>query len=165
MLACSLSLVCVFQGTAWCPRSASHEALSGSRAIVHGQMPARAAICVEWRGPTSLLPKNCRPRACSSSCAATHAQLGIHHCRRNTMAKARQRARKDVHATITQNIIDAIEKGQTTNELPWRTNRFLPIRYTERRAYRGVNVLNLWAESMLRGYSSLIGQGSTPGRR
>jgi len=72
------------------------------------------------------------------------------------MAKIRRRqsAPKDVHAIITQNIIEAIEKGQATDELPWRKSQYLPIRFAERRAYRGVNVLNLWAESMLRGFSS-----------
>lgn len=66
----------------------------------------------------------------------------------------RKGARKDVHATITQNIIEAIEKGQATNELPWRRDHLLPIRFSVGRPYRGVNVLNLWAESMLRGFSS-----------
>ena len=62
--------------------------------------------------------------------------------------------KKDVHATITNNIIQAIESGKTSLELPWRHTECLPLRISNGKPYQGVNVLGLWAVSMIKRYSS-----------
>lgn len=62
--------------------------------------------------------------------------------------------KNDIHATITYNIIAAIESGNTSLELPWQRTDSLPLRVSNGMPYRGVNTLALWAVSMLRGYGS-----------
>lgn len=66
---------------------------------------------------------------------------------------------KDVHATVTHNIIEAIEAGQTTTALPWRCAHRVPTKLSDGTPYRGVNILNLWAVALLRGYDSALWGG------
>ena len=64
---------------------------------------------------------------------------------------------RDVYATVTTQITDAIEKGVGTWRMPWHTSgqyTFSPINVTSRKAYRGINTLCLWAASEAKGYSS-----------
>lgn len=60
----------------------------------------------------------------------------------------------DVHQTITDNIIAAIEAGQTTTGMPWVSAGGLPMKLSDGTPYQGVNVLHLWAVASLRGYRS-----------
>ena len=60
----------------------------------------------------------------------------------------------DVHQTITDNIIAAIEAGETTTGMPWVSAGGLPIKLSDGTPYQGVNVLHLWAVAALRGYRS-----------
>ena len=71
------------------------------------------------------------------------------------MIKRQQSTRaSDVHQTITDNIIAAIEAGETTTGMPWVSAGGLPIKLSDGTPYQGVNVLNLWAAAALRGYRS-----------
>lgn len=64
--------------------------------------------------------------------------------------------RFDVHATITNTIIAAIERGVDEFVMPWhRQGGFgRPANAATSRLYRGVNVLALWATAMTKGFSS-----------
>lgn len=62
----------------------------------------------------------------------------------------------DVHQVITDQIIAAIEAGVDKAKLPWHrtgTSSFLPRNAVTGNDYAGINVLALWVNSELRGYS------------
>jgi len=63
----------------------------------------------------------------------------------------------DVYARVTDQIINAIEKGVGNWKMPWHTSgRFAssPINATSRKAYRGINTVCLWAAAESKGYDS-----------
>lgn len=65
--------------------------------------------------------------------------------------------RFDIHQHITNQIIAAIENGAGEFRLPWHRsagNIMRPINIASKNAYRGVNVLTLWAAADACGYSS-----------
>ena len=64
--------------------------------------------------------------------------------------------RLDIYQTVTDTIIEAIEKGLTghSNELPWHGTSALPHNAHTGKAYRGVNIPVLWSYKVVRGYSS-----------
>src|SRR3982751_1543243 len=66
-------------------------------------------------------------------------------------------ARRDVYASVTSQIVNAIEQGVGTWRMPWHTSgRFAssPINVTSRKAYRGINTCCLWAAAEAKGYDS-----------
>jgi antirestriction protein ArdC len=68
-----------------------------------------------------------------------------------------QAVRSDVHQTITDSIVAAIERGTGEFHLPWRRsagNIMRPINVASQKPYRGVNILSLWATADAKGYSS-----------
>src|SRR5438128_2130366 len=65
--------------------------------------------------------------------------------------------KRDVYATVTSQIITAIEKGVGTWRMPWHTSgrhAFSPINVASRKAYRGINTLCLWSAAEAKGYES-----------
>jgi antirestriction protein ArdC len=63
--------------------------------------------------------------------------------------------RRDIHAAITQTIIDAIEAGAGKSERPWhRPGLQMPLNAATTNHYKGVNVVALWAQAIDRGYGS-----------
>ena len=65
--------------------------------------------------------------------------------------------RFDIHQHITDQIIAAIENGAGEFRLPWHRsagNIMRPVNIASKNAYRGVNVLTLWATADAMGYSS-----------
>lgn len=60
----------------------------------------------------------------------------------------------DIYEKITAEIIEAIEAGCDKFELPWQTFGVLPTNASNRRRYRGVNTLALWAVASRRGYNT-----------
>ncbi|MBS0349090.1 MAG: DUF1738 domain-containing protein [Proteobacteria bacterium] len=64
---------------------------------------------------------------------------------------------RDLYAEVTQRIVEAIERGVRPWSRPWARSQtaagMLPRRHTGE-AYRGVNVLLLWAAAQERGYSA-----------
>ena len=62
----------------------------------------------------------------------------------------------DLHQTITGRIVAAIEAGAGHWSLPWRTagRLYRPTNIATGRRYNGINILALWAEAQLSGYSS-----------
>jgi antirestriction protein ArdC len=65
--------------------------------------------------------------------------------------------RTDIYQRITDQIVEAIERGAGTYKMPWHTSGeygFSPINAQSRRPYRGINVVALWAETQKRGFSS-----------
>jgi len=44
---------------------------------------------------------------------------------------------RDVHQTITDNIIAAIEAGETTSDMPWMSAGGLPIKISDGTPYQG----------------------------
>src|SRR5581483_8283450 len=67
------------------------------------------------------------------------------------------KAKFDLHTSITQKIIAAIEAGAGEYRMPWhRSNRTIsrPTNATTGKPYRGVNVVALWAEGLRMGFPS-----------
>jgi antirestriction protein ArdC len=65
--------------------------------------------------------------------------------------------RFDIHSHITQSIISAIEAGPGEFRLPWhrsRGNVMRPVNALTKNAYQGVNIVALWAQAELAGYTS-----------
>jgi antirestriction protein ArdC len=65
--------------------------------------------------------------------------------------------RFDIHQHITDTIVSAIERGAGEFRLPWHRgagNIIRPVNIASKKAYRGVNVVALWAYAEASGYSS-----------
>jgi antirestriction protein ArdC len=65
--------------------------------------------------------------------------------------------KRDVYASVTSQIVNAIEQGVGTWRMPWHTSgqyAFSPINVSSRKAYRGINTLCLWATAEAKGYAS-----------
>ncbi len=64
--------------------------------------------------------------------------------------------RIDVHEQITNRIIAAIEQGAGDFKLPWHRpagSIKRPVNIQSGKGYRGINVVTLWVEAQMRGYS------------
>ena len=73
--------------------------------------------------------------------------------RRETMKTERQ----DVYTQVTNTIIAAIEAGAGDWQMPWhRSGQGLnrPVNIDTANAYRGINVVSLWASAQARGFST-----------
>lgn len=62
----------------------------------------------------------------------------------------------DVYEKITASIIEAIEAGCGKFEKPWHTFGSLPSNAANKRRYRGINVLVLWAAASRCGYKTQL---------
>src|ERR1022692_131828 len=65
--------------------------------------------------------------------------------------------KRDVYATVTAQIINAIEQGVDSWKMPWHTSgrfAFSPINVTSKKPYRGINTVCLWASAESKGYES-----------
>ena len=65
--------------------------------------------------------------------------------------------RFDIHQHITDQIVAAIEAGAGDFRLPWHRsagNIMRPVNISSKKAYRGVNILTLWATADEKGYAS-----------
>src|ERR1700674_669221 len=63
--------------------------------------------------------------------------------------------RFDIHQQITNQIVAAIEAGAGEFRLPWHRsagNIMRPVKIASKKAYRGVNILALWAAADAKGY-------------
>ena len=61
----------------------------------------------------------------------------------------------DIYSEITNQIIEAIEAGAETYQMPWHANgvdSILPVNAATQRPYRGVNVMMLWAVAAKKEY-------------
>jgi antirestriction protein ArdC len=68
--------------------------------------------------------------------------------------------RADIYQTITDSIVAAIEAGAGDWHMPWHVKgdgaAAMPINAASKKAYRGVNVLNLWIAAQAAGYPAGI---------
>jgi antirestriction protein ArdC len=67
--------------------------------------------------------------------------------------------RFDIHQHITDKIVAAIEHGTGEFRLPWHRSAgsiMCPVNISSKKAYRGVNILTLWASADEKGYGSGI---------
>lgn len=65
--------------------------------------------------------------------------------------------KRDIFQQVTDMIVKAIEEGAASYRMPWRTSGSFPhspINAVSKKAYRGVNVLVLWATAQHAGYKS-----------
>ncbi len=62
--------------------------------------------------------------------------------------------RADVYQRITEQIVEAIERGADQWTMPWHTSGAIPSNAATGKHYRGVNVLTLWANAAAEGYRS-----------
>lgn len=61
----------------------------------------------------------------------------------------------DIYQTVTDTIIEAIENGiEGKCEMPWHGVSSLPYNALTKNSYRGVNIPQLWACKLVRGFSS-----------
>jgi antirestriction protein ArdC len=68
-----------------------------------------------------------------------------------------QNERADVYQRVTDQIIEAIERGAGEWRMPWHqghADTFAPRNAVSRKPYRGINVLNLWAIATKHNYGS-----------
>jgi antirestriction protein ArdC len=65
--------------------------------------------------------------------------------------------RADVYQRVTDAIVNAIESGIGSYQMPWTVRQdkgFSPISVGSAKPYRGINTLVLWAQSQSKGYGS-----------
>ena len=64
--------------------------------------------------------------------------------------------RKEVHQTITDQIVAAIEAGAGTFIMPWHRDidSVLPTNFLTGKTYNGVNVIALWVAAEQQGFTS-----------
>ena len=120
--------------------------------------PQERARADPLRGPTGRvipLPGRAHPLAtagladgqgCSSSCNQPRGE--------EAMTK---QERFDIHQHITDQIVAAIERGAGEFRLPWHRsagNIMRPVNVASKKAYRGVNILALWATAEEKGFKS-----------
>lgn len=60
----------------------------------------------------------------------------------------------DVYSRVTNQIIEAIEAGAGTFNMPWHRLTANPTNAVSNKPYRGVNLISLWAVANSKGYSS-----------
>ena len=63
--------------------------------------------------------------------------------------------KRDVYATVTAQIVNAIEQGVSNWRMPWHTSgkfAFSPVNVTSKKPYRGINTVCLWAAAQAKGY-------------
>ena len=67
------------------------------------------------------------------------------------------KSRVDVYQSITEKIVRAIEEGAGDFVLPWhrsKVHKGIPTNVASGARYRGINVVSLWAEAMLRRFDA-----------
>jgi antirestriction protein ArdC len=66
------------------------------------------------------------------------------------------KVRFDIHQHLTDRIVAAIEAGADQWQMPWHrgSGNSHPVNIASGRKYRGVNVLGLWVEAKVNGFSS-----------
>ncbi len=67
--------------------------------------------------------------------------------------------KKDIYEQITNQIVEAIEKGASVGRLPWQkvdtsNCNLTPVNVASKKAYRGVNILSLWIAAETKGYTT-----------
>src|SRR5258708_22068377 len=65
--------------------------------------------------------------------------------------------KRDVYASVTAQIVNAIEQGVDNWKMPWHSSgrfAFSPINVTSKKPYRGINTLCLWTYAQVTGYES-----------
>jgi antirestriction protein ArdC len=71
------------------------------------------------------------------------------------MSRTDSTEKRDVYASVTAQIIQAIEQGAGTWRMPWHTSgqfAFSPINVASKKPYRGINTVCLWAAAQAKGY-------------
>lgn len=64
---------------------------------------------------------------------------------------------RDVYTEITNHIVEAIEKGADSFQMPWHRDGFeteLPCNAKTKNEYSGINILSLWVAEMKHGYGT-----------
>ena len=60
----------------------------------------------------------------------------------------------DIHQTVTNQILEAMEQARATGRRLWDSQPSLPLNLTTNKPYSGINVLMLWSASLSHGYRS-----------
>src|SRR5208283_575156 len=85
------------------------------------------------------------------------APRGRNRAARKQRGTAMSKERFDIHQHITDKIVSAIERGAGDFRLPWHRSAgsiMRPVNVASKKAYRGVNILALWAAADAFGYES-----------
>ena len=60
----------------------------------------------------------------------------------------------DIHQTITNQIIEAMESARTTGRRLWDSQPSLPMNLTTGKPYSGINIIILWGAALSCGFTS-----------
>ena len=66
---------------------------------------------------------------------------------------------QDVYQRVTNQIIEAMERGAGNWKMPWHQTAgedFVPVNAQSKKPYRGINILSLWASVDERGYKTSL---------
>ncbi len=78
---------------------------------------------------------------------------------KSTRTKRSAKARRDVHAEITEQLIKAIEADLGTPQMPWRRSarpRWMPTNARTGNPYNGVNIVSLWVAAEVYSFEAPI---------
>ncbi|HEX2839923.1 ArdC family protein [Hyphomicrobium sp.] len=76
-----------------------------------------------------------------------------------TNSKTARAPKRDLHQTITDRLIAAIEADPGKPQMPWRrssTPLWMPENALSKNGYNGINVVNLWVAAEARGFTSPV---------
>lgn len=76
-----------------------------------------------------------------------------------TNSKTAHAPKRDLHKTITDRLVVAIETDPGNPQMPWRKSGaplWMPENAMSKKPYNGINVVNLWVAAEARGFSSPI---------
>ncbi|MEM6584548.1 MAG: ArdC family protein, partial [Pseudomonadota bacterium] len=65
-------------------------------------------------------------------------------------------AKPDIYESVTASIMEAIEEGAGTFEMPWNNAPMLPVNVASGKSYNGINTLILMLVAAQKGYGSGI---------
>ena len=73
------------------------------------------------------------------------------HGQKHNKHSARGEGRGDIYQAVTDALIELMESGAVTNELPWQQVSGLPVNAATGKDYNGINVLALWVAGVKMG--------------
>ena len=147
------------------PQAASHVRQDGrarlgiNAARFRASLKVRLCSSAPLRGAPPVQPGGAAFDPSAHWSRPPFAPRGRNRAARTPRGTAMTKERFDIHQHITDKIVSAIERGAGDFRLPWHRSAgsiMRPVNIASKKAYRGVNVVALWAYAEEFGYSSGI---------